>query len=73
MSRLIMRLSPAWNRCSTVPGVRIEPARSLSRRGDLGRSLAEHKERIKAERDTSLSHAPPVLTEVGREESWFVY
>lgn len=57
-----MRIISTSSRCSKVPGVRIQPARSSCRRGEFGRSRVEHKERIKAE-DTSFNHAPPVLTE----------
>lgn len=61
-NQLIMRIISTSSRCSKVPGVRIQPARSSCRRGEFGRSRVEHKERIKAE-DTSFNHAPPVLTE----------
>lgn len=77
MNQLIMRIVSAGNRCSKVPGVRIQPARSSCRRGEFGRSRVEHKERLKAE-DTRLNHAPPGLTEEdwggrGVVEPWFVF
>lgn len=62
MSGLIMGIISDKNRCSKVPGVRIEPVRSSSRRGEFGRSGVEHKERTETE-NTSFNRAPPSLTE----------